>query len=194
MFGSEKRAMDKELENQQEAYEQSDDAIERDSIRQNPNYPSNIMPEDFYQYKKFVNLPESQAEFEGKIDKDVVFGNFQGAKPSIEELRFQIGTIELFESEFVEEKDVLLRDGEGNIMVDKSTQKPIVRKIKIFDEEFRGSLDYLKAEYKFAVVASRALGGHDRAGVLDVTTHGRITKEFMKKKDKGNALLGTGGG
>lgn len=193
MFGSEKRMMEKELQAQEDAYEQSDEALERDTVRQSPNFPSNIMPEDYYQYKKFVNLPESQAEFEGKIDKDVVFANLGGAKPSIEELRFQIGTIELFESEFVEEKDVLLKDSEGNILIDKDNQKPIVRKVKVFDEEFRGSLDYLKAEYKFAVVASRAIGGHDRASVLDITSHGRITKEFMKKKDRQNSLLGTGG-
>jgi hypothetical protein len=42
------------------------------------------------------------------------FSSLGGSKPSLEELRFQIGTIELFEGEFVEEREVEIVDEDGN--------------------------------------------------------------------------------
>jgi hypothetical protein len=174
----------------QEPYsESSDDAIAQD---RNLNYSSNVMPETHFDWKRIVNIPESQAEFIGKIDKDVVFANLGGSKPSIEELKFQIGTIELFEGEFVEEKEIEVLDPEGNRIIDVNTGKAFRRKVLIFDEAFRSCLNFLKAEYKFDVVASRAMGG-ERAAMLDTMTTTRIQKEFSKKNDAKNSSLGVGG-
>ncbi len=191
-----KVSMEKEYEkemNIQEGYsESSDDTISTDMQRAKPNYPSDVLPNDYYEYRRFVNLPESQAEFEGKIDKDIVFANLGGKKPDIEEMRFEIGTIELFEGEFVEEIEIKLKDNDGNDVYDIHNNI-VKRKILIFDEAFRSCLNYLKAEFKFSAVASRALGINDRASVLDITTNARIQKEFAKKKDQNNRLFGTGG-
>jgi hypothetical protein len=185
-----KREIDEQMEAQEPYAESSDDVMQND-LRQNLNLPSNVMPEDYYQYKRFVNLPESQAEFETKIDKDVVFSNLSGNKPSIEELRFQVGTIELFESEFVEEIRIprinpetgkFLRDLNGHVIYDLEYR---------FDETFRGCLNFLKAEYKFSVVASRAIGS-DRAAQLDITSANRISKEFQKKREDKQKLFGGG--
>jgi hypothetical protein len=175
----------------EEYQESSDESMAMDSQMGN-RLPSNISTEDYYSYKKFVNLPESQAEFVNKIDKDIVFANLSGRLPNAEELAFQLGTIILFESEFVEELQVARKDVNGYLMKDKDG-KIIFDTVTRFDEAFRGCLDFLKGEYKYAHVASRALGGHDRAGVLDVTSASRISKEFGKKKEKNNSLVGTGG-
>lgn len=189
------RRLRRELDEQmdaQEPYMESSDELMQNEARPQMNLPSNVMPEDYYQYKRFVNLPESQAEFSTKIDKDVVFSNLNGNKPSFEELRFQVGTIELFESEFVEEIKIpridpsngkFIRDKEGRIVYDIEYR---------FDEAFRGCLDFLKAEYKFSIVASRALGGSDRAAHLDITNASRINKEFSKKREEKQKLFGGG--
>lgn len=181
----------KSMDMQEPYSEASDESIAHD---RQLNYPSNVMPENNFDWKKMVNIPEAQAEFVGKIDKDVVFANLGGQKPSIEELRFQIGTIELFEGEFVEEKDVEIRDSEGNTVYDTETGKPLKRRLLIFDEAFRSCLNFLKAEYKFDIVASRAIGDvGERAAGLDTMTSTRIQKEFSKKDNKKSSIMGTGG-
>jgi hypothetical protein len=192
MFESkEEKTIKKEMDMQRDYNEQSDESISRDMSQQG-NLPSNISPQDFYEYKRFINLPDSQAEFATKIDKDVVFANLSGSKPSIDELRFQIGTIELFEGEFIEEVKIPRRDEAGNFVRDING-KIIVDYFKRFDEAFRSCLNFLKSEYKFAIVASRALGGNDRAAFLDISSNQRIQKEYNKKKDDGNKIFGTGG-
>jgi hypothetical protein len=186
----------REQQNAEEPYrESSDESMMMDSQQrdqQGLRLPSNVTPEDYYQYKKFINLPESQAEFETKIDKDVVFANIGGQKPTMEELRFQVGTIDLFESEFVEELWIPRRNQSGDFVRDKDNK--IVMDLEIrFDEAFRGCLTFLKAEYKFSVVASRAMGGQDRAAFLDISSNNRIQKEFSKKKETSSKFFGTGG-
>ena len=188
----EDKEMEEQYDKQNELSEQDDQQIDYD-LRQKRelNLPSDAMPQDYYEYRKFVNLPESQSEFIAKIDKDVVFANLGGAKPTIEELRFQIGTIELFEGEFVEEIRIpRIKDGEfvrnhkGEIVYDIELQ---------FDEAFRSCLNFLKAEYKFDIVASRALGGHERAAELDISSSSRIQKEINKKNNTGSKIAGFGG-
>jgi hypothetical protein len=151
-----------------------------------------MMPENSFDWKKMVNIPESQAEFLGKIDKDVVFANISGTKPSMQELNFQLGTIELFESEFVEEIQIPKRNNDGSIMKDREGFI-IFETFKRFDEAFLGSLSFLKGQYKFSVVASRAMGGQDRAAYLDISSSNKISKDFTKKKDNQGRTLGLGG-
>lgn len=182
---------EKSMDMQEPYSESSDESMNNDKQL---NYPSNMMPESHFEWKKLVNVPESQAEFAGKIDKDVVFANIGGRKPDIEQLRFEIGTIELFEGEFVEEKEIEIQDEDGNKIIDAKTGKPLRRKILVFDEYFRSCLNFLKAEYKFAVVASRALGDvGERAAGLDTMTSTRIQKEFSKKDGAKKSAFGTGG-
>ena len=187
------KEFEKEMD-MQEPYQESDDnSINQDLSRgQLNNLPSSSIPEDFYQYKRFINLPESQAEFETKIDKDVVFANLGGNKPGREELRFQIGTIELFEGMFVIPHKIPVLDENGEQFVDENGQK-VWRIVNVFDEEFRDSLNFLKAEYKFDIVSSRALWGNDRAAYLDISTSNRISKELSRKKEQKNQLFGAGG-
>lgn len=190
MFKSkEEKDFEKSMDMQEPYSEMSDDSINAD--RQSPNYSSNMMPENSFDWKKMVNIPESQAEFIGKIDKDVVFSNLGGSKPTIEELRFQIGTIELFEGEFIEEKWITIEDSDGNKLKDESG-KIVKKQILIFDEAFRSCLNFLKAEYKFDIVASRALG-NERASMLDTMTTTRIQKEFSKKNEVRQSNFGIGG-
>jgi len=187
----EEKEFEKGMDMQEPYSESSDDSIDND---RRLNYSSNMMPETHFEWKKIVNIPESQAEFLGKIDKDVVFANLGGSKPTIEELRFQIGTIELFEGEFVEEKLVEVRDDNGNVVFDKETNTPFLRKILVFDEAFRSCLNFLKAEYKFDIVASRAIGDvGERAAGLDTMTTTRISKEFSKREGKKGSMIGVGG-
>ena len=185
----EEKSFEKQMDMQEPYSESSDEAIAQD---RQMNYASNMMPETHFEWKRIVNIPESQAEFIGKIDKDVVFANLGGSKPDREELKFQIGTIELFEGEFVEEKEIELIDEDGNKIIDVKTNRPLRRKVLVFDEAFRSCFNFLKAEYKFDVVASRALG-NERASMLDTMTTTRIQKEFSKKNEMKKSSLGTGG-
>jgi hypothetical protein len=191
MKSKEEKEFEKNMNMQEQYSESSDESMVRD---RDLNYASNMMPESQFEWKKLVNIPESQAEFIGKIDKDVVFANLGGSKPTIEELRFQIGTIELFEGEFVEEKEIEVVDSDGNRIIDVATGKPLRRKIMVFDEAFRSCLNFLKAEYKFDIVASRAIGNiGERAAGLDTMTTTRIQKEFSKGETKKNNTFGMGG-
>lgn len=200
----EEKRFEKEADIQEPYAESSDEAIARDAQAGNQpkaNYPSDMIPEDFYTYKRFISLPEAQAKHPDLVDKDVVFANLGGAKPSVQELEFQAGTISLFKSEFGVWKDIFLKDEQGNVLFEKVTDDdgvvhdvPFSRKVWQFDENFRDSLDFLETSFKFAVVASRAMGGSERAANLDVSTNTRISKEFQKKKEKTNSLWGTGGG
>lgn len=192
MAGSYEKDLDRQMTANEQYQESSDESMAMDSQMGNSRLPSNVTPEDFYSYKKMVNIPESQAEFSQKIDKDVVFANLGGQKPNMEELRFQIGTIELFESEFVEELRVPVRNNDGTLVRDKDNLIVFDTLIR-FDEAFRGSLNFLKAEYKFAMVASRAMGGNDRAAYLDISSSNRISKDFTKKKDNQGKTFGLGG-
>lgn len=192
MTGSYEKDLDRQMNAQEQYQESSDESMAMDSQMGNSRLPSNITPEDYYSYKKMVNIPESQSEFVNKIDKDVVFANLGGAKPSMEELRFQIGTIELFESEFVEQFQVPVRNSDGTLLRDKDGLI-VFDTFTRFDEAFRGSLNFLKAEYKFAMVASRAMGGAERAAYLDISSSNRISKDFTKKKDNQGKTFGLGG-
>lgn len=187
----EEKEFEKQMDAQEPYSEASDESISRDKEL---NYSSGMVAENMVEHKRMILIPESQAEFPGKIDKDVTLAHIGGALPSIEELRFQIGTIELFEGEFVEEREVEIVDEEGHKIMDAKTQKPLRRKILIFDEAFRSCLNFLKAEYKFAIVASRSIGDvGERAAGLDTMTTTRIQKEFSKKTDKSKSTVGFGG-
>jgi len=194
MGRKEDKEMDKQMEKQSDFNEESDEQISYDLHHERKiNLPSDNLPQDWFEYQKFKNLPDASGEFRSKIDKDVVFANLGGQKPDWKELMFQIGTIELFEGEFVEELQIPRWDAENNKFI-RNNKGDIIYDIELrFDEAFRSSLNFLKAEYKFAMVASRALGGNDRASILDISSATRLQKEVKKKKDSQNSILGTGG-
>ena len=185
----EEKGFEKQMDMQEPYSESSDDSIAQD---RNLNYASNSSPETSFEYKKMILVPEAQAEFIGKIDKDVTLANLGGFKPDREELKFQVGTIELFAGEFVEERYIEVIDEDGNKVIDAKTGLPFRRLVLVFDEAFRSCLNFLMAEYKFDIVASRAIGG-ERAAMLDTMTTTRIQKEFSKKKEMQNSSFGIGG-
>lgn len=191
-MSKEEKQFQKQMDMQEPYQEGSDESMAFDQqLGEKPRYPSNITPEDYYMYKKFINLPESQAEHITKIDKDVVLANLGGSKPTREELRFQEGTIELAETEWVIPLKIprknmdgsFIKDSEGHIVFDTEL---------VFDEYFRGCLVFLKGQYKFDLVSSRAQGGQDRAAFLDISTSNRISKELSKKKEQQNRYFGGG--
>lgn len=194
MKSSELKEQERIMDEQETYSENADEQIAYDvHQKRDINIPSDNLPQDWYEYQKFKNLPDASAEFRTTIDKDVVFANLSGQKPDWKELQYQIGTIELFQGEFVEELKIPRWDSDKNDFVrDKNSN--IVYDIELrFDEAFRSCLNYLKSEYKFAMVASRALGGQDRAAILDISSSTRIQKELRKKKESQNNFLGTGG-
>ncbi len=186
------KEISRQMDAQEPYNESSDESMAMDSQITGNQRASNISPESFYEYKKMVNIPESQSEFSNKIDKDVVFSNISGNKPSMEELNFQLGTIILFESEFVEEIHIPRRNNDGSLIRDKDGYIVFDTMTRV-DEAFRGSLDYLKGQYKFSVVASRAMGGQERAAYLDISSSNKISKDFTKKKDSQGKTFGLGG-
>lgn len=183
----------KQAEAEEPYRESSDESFAMDMAQGGQRLPSNITPEDYYQYKRFINLPESQAEHLNKIDKDVVMANLGGAKPTREELRFQEGTIELAESEWIHEVKIPRKNADGSLVRDMDGEIVYNTEL-VFDEYFRGCLNFLKGQYKFDLVGSRAMGGQDRAAFLDISSSNRISKEFARKKEQKNQFFGTGGG
>lgn len=187
---------EKELARQNDAEESyresSDESMAMDSQMNRGGLPSNISPENLFEYKKMVLIPESQAAHPNEIDKDIVFANLGGAKPSFEELSFQLGTIQLARDEFVVEREIPRRNMDGSFVRDR--EGFIIFDVeRVFDEAFRGTLNYLEGQYKYAHVGSRALGGQERAAYMDAVSIGSIKKEFMKKKDNQGKTFGLGG-
>jgi hypothetical protein len=180
----------------EEAQEMDDDVISSESSEHEKNYPSRIMPEDFYQYKKFVNVPEADADFKGLIDKDTVYANLSGGLPNREQLTFRAVTIQWTKEIFVLPKMVCFGCGLAwDIGVKKicSECDKNLRENYIFDEEFSSIHNILKAGFKHETVSSRAIG-KDRASILDNMTQSKITKEYTRKQGEKDKNFGFGGG
>lgn len=172
---------DDEIDIMEDMQENNDQQIMHDQMQKQFNYPSNSLPEDFYQYRKFSNVPEAQAEFEGLIDKDVTFANL--SKSEREYLRFVAETIKICEDIFVKEQDIKVRDEKG--------REILIKDQLTFDEDFRPIINYLKSGYKYDHVSSRA-SGDDRAAKLDITSNTNINKILTKKKGDNQNRWGMG--
>lgn len=181
---------EKEQRDAQEEYIESDtDTLLKDQELARKPYPSDMLPEDYYQYKKFVNLPESQAEFEGLIDKDVVMANLSNSDR--EELNYRAVSVQWTKEIFTQEVDVFINSENPkeyyfnrHEIPEGDEDKFIIKRTVVFDQEAQPILNILKAGYKFRIVSSRATGD-TRASMLDTMTQTRVQKELIKGSNKG---------
>lgn len=151
---------------------------------QNPLYSSNDRPDDIYKYKRMRLVPNSEAEFVGLIDKDVVLANVKDKKPDPEYLRFISETIvalEIFSKRvFVNKRDkngdlIMVRGDDGLLIPDKQV-------INVPDPEFNIIRQFLRASFKSDLTLSRAMG-KDREAVLD---RSQMFGKSINKAEKSN--------
>lgn len=171
----------KEFEEQAEINEDinsmSEESLDRDL--QTKGYVSDENPSDIYQYKKMRLVPNSEAEYQGLIDKDVVLANIKDVKPDPRYLRFVAETIIALDvfSKLIRVK-VPERDIDG-----RPTGKYNVEEVIVPDPAFDIIRNFLKGSYKADMTMSRAMG-KDREAVLDRTSNiGKsVSKEVNKNK------------
>lgn len=167
----------------------SEDSFDRDlEFSKNPIYSSEDIPTDIYRYKRMRLVPNSEAEFQGLVDKDVVLANIKDKKPDPDYLRFVAETIvalDVFSKEAVVIKyddngrPIMVRNDEGLLVIAKET-------VLVPDPDFDIIRSFLRASFKSDLTLSRAMG-KDREAVLDRTQG--FTKE-LKRPDKGNKYGG----
>ena len=154
----------------------SEESLNRDL--ETKSYVSDENPSDIYQYKKMRLVPNSEAEFQGLVDKDVVLANIKDTKPDPKYLRFLTETIIALDV-FSVEKDMKLPvyDSNGNIT------KYVQQKVIVPDPEFDIIRAFLRGSLKSDLTMSRAMGSQ-REAVLDRTSNiGKsITKDVNKNK------------
>jgi hypothetical protein len=172
--------------------------IKDQEISRRPS-PSDIMPEDYYAYKKFVNLPESQQEFAGVIDKDVVFANLGGSLPDRETLNFQSVTIEWTKQLFTTDIEVWINKKDSSRYAFNKSDIPedevddyLLKLTTIIDPDALPILKVLTNRFKFDVVSSRAKG-NTRASMQDIMTHTTISKDLTRKRKETEGKFGLGG-
>jgi hypothetical protein len=158
--------------------------LEDQQLSQTKNYPSDVTPQDMYQYKKMRINPNADTDFSGLIDKDFTLANMGGEKPNLQEKRFAVGTYNLVKSVFV--NDVFFADKNGFLAVD-AFGTPLSQ--KVFDNEFEPVLTFLLGDIKSELAGSRALGSQ-REAVLDITTN--LKKSVDKRRDDNNRSYGLG--
>lgn len=168
---------------EEELANNSEQSIDNDMVNSR-NYVSDEIPSDMYHYKKMRLVPNSEAEFQGLVDKDIVLANVKDIKPDPQYLRFIAETIVALDV-FSKPTEVPVLDQNGKIVskIDSKgrdcgieTQTAWVR-----DTEFDIIRSFLRASFKSDLTLSRAMG-KDREAVLDRTQN--IGKEI--KKDEGN--------
>jgi hypothetical protein len=190
MNKKEKRDFEEGVEFQGDLDEGSSGEIARDiDLSQHKNYPSEVTPQDLFQYKKMRMKPESSSDFPGNIDKDWVLSNMSGNKPNLQQKKFESGTFLLIKAVFVKRAKVPILDVDGSQVV--MGGKPLFFEGKVFDDAFQGVLDYVLSGIKSELVGSRGMGS-DREAVLDITTGFR--KQIEKKKSQDGKVFGMGGG
>ena len=168
-MSKEEDAYEREHDFVEELGEGSDESVNNDlNSRRNKGYPSDEDPQDFYRWKRWRADPDAKTDFRGLVDKDVSFAKLSGNLPSIQQLNFLAGTIQLIQ---------------GRLVDNAITEEDAVA--------FSEVINVLKVNYKFDLVSSRALG-NDREAVLDNITS--IKKEISKRKEKDGKGFGLGGG
>lgn len=203
MNKKEKQEMKEQLDIQQEYSSSSEEQFDKDlDAMQSGRYNTDISPSDIYQYKYMRLVPNSEADFKGLIDKDVVLANLQKKLPDPDYQKFIAETISALRRVFVKREDVIVADEKGkplyekvwleqldtfgNRVLDKErkplmkmVEKPIVKQIVVFDETFGPISEFLQAGFKYEHVASRAMG-EEREAILDRTT--KLDKGIQKRE------------
>lgn len=188
---------------QQSFASESEEQFDRDMDNvQAGRYNSEISPSDLYQYKYMRLVPNSETDFRGVIDKDVVLANLQKKLPDPQYQKFIAETIAAFKRVFVRYEEVIVADGKGqpimekvymeqldnsgNKVLDKNgkplmqyIERPTVKKVLVFDETFGPIVEFLQAGFKYDHVSSRAMGD-EREAILDRTQ--KLDKAMERKE------------
>lgn len=168
MEKNKKKEFEEEFELQNEKEEDTERRFDED-FNQNKLYASEMNPEDTTAYKVMRLVPDSQTDFRGLVDKDVVLANFKEMKPSVDESKFLLGTIMMFREVFV--KPVKVK------VFDKATRGFIEKTIFVPDEVAECIIPILQGDFKFNIVSSRGMGD-EREAKLDRATY--LEKNFKK--------------
>ena len=157
----------------------SEESLNRDL--ETKQYVSDENPSDIYQYKKMRLVPNSEAEFQGLIDKDVVLANLKNSPPDPKYLRYIAETIIALDV-FSIKKDVQVPqfDSRGQFKCFKTET------VSVPDPEFDIIRSFLRGSFKADLTMSRGMGSQ-REAILDRTSNiGKsITKEVNKNKYQG---------
>jgi hypothetical protein len=160
----------------------SEESFDRDiDNSRNPSYISADPVNDIYEYKRMRLIPNSESEFIGLVDKDVVLGNVQDKKPNPEYLRILTETIvamDVFSK--VETRRIVVKNSKG-INEYKDVE------VLVKDGEFDIIRSFLRASLKSDLTLSRAMG-KDREAVLDRTQS--FNKEIKKSSGNSNNKYG----
>lgn len=152
-----KKEIKEEFELQNDFEEDSEKRFDEDFERQKL-YASEMNPEDQTQYKVMRLIPDSQTDFRGLVDKDIVLSNLKESKPSADEQKFVLGTIMMFREVFVKKEKVKF--------FDKVKKEVVEREVLVPDEVAETIIPILQADFKYVHVASRAMGD-EREAKLD---------------------------
>ena len=171
-----RRDIEEEADLSEDIHNMSEESLNRDL--ETKQYVSDENPSDIYQYKKMRLVPNSEAEFQGLVDKDVVLSNIKDSKPDPRYLRFIAETIiamDVFSVKRVMKVPQFDSNGKFLEYVDEIVSVP--------DPEFDIIRAFLKGSFKADLTMSRAMGSQ-REAVLDRTSNiGKtITKDNMKNK------------
>ena len=152
-----KKDIKEEFEIQTDFEESSEKRFDEDFDRQRV-YASEMNPEDQTAYKVMRLIPDSQTDFRGLIDKDIVLANMKDSKPDPQQQEFLLGTMMMFKEVFV--KPVKVK------FFDKETQKVVEKTVLVPDEVQNCIIPILQAQFKYTHVSSRAMGD-EREAKLD---------------------------
>jgi hypothetical protein len=189
MNKKEKREFRDNVSFQDDLGEDDNERIRSDlSLVDRKNYPSESVPQDFFQFKLQRMNPDASADFRGSIDKDWVLANIGGKKPNLSELSFKLGTHTLIKSVFVVDKVIPLLDSNGEQVV--SGGKPLFFEGTVFDDTFQPVLDYVLGDIKSLLVGSRAIGGDREAVLLEQQGFKKVVE---RRKEQQGKVFGLGG-
>lgn len=174
-----RREIEEEQDINEDINSMSEESLNRDL--ETKQYVSDENPSDIYQYKKMRLVPNSEAEFQGLIDKDVVLANLKNSPPDPKYLRYIAETIIALDV-FSIKKDVQVPkfDSTGKFKGFK------VETVIVPDPEFDIIRAFLRGSFKADLTMSRGMGAQ-REAILDRTSNiGKsITKEISKNKYQG---------
>jgi hypothetical protein len=168
----------------------SEQSFDRDiEMSNSPNYASDEVPTDMYRYKRMRLVPDSQAEFKGVLDKDVVLANVQNKRPDPDYLRYIAETIVAMDVFSKKQTIFKFNDKHERIPILNNMGKVTgyqTLEIDVPDEEFDIIRDFLRGSFKADLTLSRAMGDQ-REAILDRTQN--FGKE-IKKSDNRNKYSG----